>query len=166
MTSNDDVLNSWKEVANYLGRGVRTVQRWEQELNLPVRRPRGRSRSAVIAFKTELDAWLHQPQAGLPAADLNALLPAAKSISLNGSNSRRTELHERTAALVKKMELLLSNSTGLCERSRILSQRLNHTVELAVSNMERSTRKNGGGEKRRFQPAYSEREPSHSSRIQ
>jgi hypothetical protein len=52
------VLNSWKEIATYLGRGVRTVQRWEAELQLPVHRPRGKNRSAVIAFREELDQWL------------------------------------------------------------------------------------------------------------
>lgn len=52
------VLNSWKEIAQYLGRGVRTVQRWEAELGLPVRRPRGKSRSAVIAVTAELDRWM------------------------------------------------------------------------------------------------------------
>jgi phage terminase Nu1 subunit (DNA packaging protein) len=53
-----EVLNSWKEIAAYLDRGVRTVQRWECELGLPVRRPRQARRSAVIAFKSELDQWL------------------------------------------------------------------------------------------------------------
>jgi hypothetical protein len=52
-----ELLNSWKEISAYLDRGVRTVQRWERELHLPVRRPRGRMRSAVIAFKSEVDAW-------------------------------------------------------------------------------------------------------------
>lgn len=52
------VLNSWKEIASYLGRGVRTVQRWEQELGLPVHRPKGKDRSAVLAFREELDQWL------------------------------------------------------------------------------------------------------------
>ena len=52
------VLNSWKEIATYLGRGVRTVQRWEAELQLPIHRPRGKNRSAVIAFREELDQWL------------------------------------------------------------------------------------------------------------
>jgi CheY-like chemotaxis protein len=52
------VLNSWKEISQYLGRGVRTVQRWEAELGLPVRRPRGKSRSAVIAMTAELDRWM------------------------------------------------------------------------------------------------------------
>ncbi len=53
-----DVLNSWKEIAAYLGRGVRTAQRWEKELLLPIHRPKGRDRSAVLAFPTELDRWL------------------------------------------------------------------------------------------------------------
>ena len=52
-----NILNGWKEVASYLGRGVRTVQRWE-ELGLPVRRPKGADRSAVIAIPEEIDAWL------------------------------------------------------------------------------------------------------------
>jgi len=54
----NEVLNSWKEIAAYLNRGVRTVQRWEIELALPVRRPRGKSRSAVLALRSELDEWI------------------------------------------------------------------------------------------------------------
>ncbi len=52
------VLNSWKEIAQYLGRGVRTVERWEKELGLPVRRPRNHPRSPVVAIPSELDEWL------------------------------------------------------------------------------------------------------------
>ena len=52
------VLNSWKEIASYVGRGVRTVQRWEQDLAFPVRRPRGSNRSPVIALKADIDAWM------------------------------------------------------------------------------------------------------------
>jgi hypothetical protein len=58
MPAAEDVLNSWKEIANYLDRGVRTVQRWEAELGLPVRRPSGKSRSAVMALRSDLDEWL------------------------------------------------------------------------------------------------------------
>lgn len=58
MTGNENILNSWKEIATYLGRGVRTVQRWEAELHLPVRRPRNKEKSAVIALRADLDRWL------------------------------------------------------------------------------------------------------------
>jgi CheY-like chemotaxis protein len=55
---NSSVLNSWKEIARYLGRGVRTVQRWELDCSLPVHRPKGRARSATLALTSEIDEWL------------------------------------------------------------------------------------------------------------
>lgn len=51
-------LNSWKEIAEHLERGVRTVQRWEHELNLPVRRLGKGKRSPVYALVGELDLWM------------------------------------------------------------------------------------------------------------
>lgn len=62
-----EVLSSWKEIAAYLRRGRRTVQRWERELGLPVRRPRGRERGTVFAWPREIDTWLQEnpaPPAG------------------------------------------------------------------------------------------------------
>jgi len=53
-----DRLGSWKEIAQYLGRTVRTVQRWEKTSDLPVRRVHHQSGSSVFAFKHELDQWL------------------------------------------------------------------------------------------------------------
>src|SRR5215467_7434723 len=53
-------LNSWKEISVYLDRGVRTVQRWERELGLPVHRVGNGPRSPVHAFPSELKAWLLQ----------------------------------------------------------------------------------------------------------
>lgn len=60
LPTHDDqrILHCWKEIAGYLSAGVRTVQRWEAECDLPVRRPRGNRRSPVLAFCSELDAWL------------------------------------------------------------------------------------------------------------
>lgn len=51
------ILNSWKEIASYLGCSVRTAQRLEHD-GMPVRRPAGHSRSAVLAFTDEIDLWL------------------------------------------------------------------------------------------------------------
>jgi hypothetical protein len=50
-------LDSWKVIAQYLGRGTRTVQRWHVEYGLPVRHIGGISTS-VFAFSDELDDWL------------------------------------------------------------------------------------------------------------
>jgi Tol biopolymer transport system component len=53
----DDRLDSWKEIATYLGRGVRTVQRWEREEGLPVHRLAHEKRGNVYARREELAAW-------------------------------------------------------------------------------------------------------------
>ena len=55
---NTSLLTSWKEIAAHLGKGVRTVQRWERELGLPVRRPD--RQHSIVAFPSELDEWFHQ----------------------------------------------------------------------------------------------------------
>jgi hypothetical protein len=52
------MLNSWKEIASYLDRGVRTVQRWERQLQLPVHRIGRGKRSPVCALVPELKFWL------------------------------------------------------------------------------------------------------------
>ncbi len=54
----DQRLDSWKEIASYLGREVRTVQRWEKADGLPVRRLLHAKRGSVYAFAAELDAWV------------------------------------------------------------------------------------------------------------
>jgi Tol biopolymer transport system component len=50
-------LDSWKEIASYLGRGIRTVQRWEREEGLPVHRLDHVKRGSVYASRRELTAW-------------------------------------------------------------------------------------------------------------
>jgi TolB-like protein len=50
-------LESWKAIANYLQREVRTAQRWEQEEGLPVHRHEHKKQATVYAFQHEIDAW-------------------------------------------------------------------------------------------------------------
>lgn len=54
-------FNGWKEIASYLGKGVRTCQRYEREMGLPIRRPAGESSPAVMAVQAELDKWVSAP---------------------------------------------------------------------------------------------------------
>lgn len=51
-------LDSWKEIAAYLKRGVRTVRRWERQEGLPVRRHIHGKQATVYAFSQEIDEWL------------------------------------------------------------------------------------------------------------
>jgi hypothetical protein len=56
-SSNREKLHGWKEIALELGRSVRTAQRWEKTLGLPVRR--GKDAGAeIFVFKDELQLWL------------------------------------------------------------------------------------------------------------
>jgi Tol biopolymer transport system component len=54
------ILQSWKEIASYLGRAERTCRRWEKEFGLPVHRMDGSPRASVFAYKGELDRWLER----------------------------------------------------------------------------------------------------------
>ena len=56
--SPEDRLDSWKEIAAYLGRDVTTVQRWEKRERMPVHRHLHDKRGSVYALAPELDAWL------------------------------------------------------------------------------------------------------------
>ena len=63
-------LDSWKEIAAYLGRGERTAKRWESERSLPVHRVPGEGRGSVYALTAELDEWLTSRRAqGLDEAE-------------------------------------------------------------------------------------------------
>jgi hypothetical protein len=50
-------LNGWKEIAAYLGKGSRTVQRWEKLYGLPVHRVGREGGEIVFAFRDEIDRW-------------------------------------------------------------------------------------------------------------
>lgn len=68
-------LDSWKEIAAHLNRTVRTVQRWERDERLPVRRLDHQKQATVYAYVDELDAWWQQ-RSGAVAADERGTQPA------------------------------------------------------------------------------------------
>ena len=58
---NEEILDSWKAISEYLDRDSRTCARWEKELDLPVYRiDKDSSRSKVFAYKSEIDEWLKE----------------------------------------------------------------------------------------------------------
>jgi TolB-like protein len=62
LRQNRSRLDSWKAIAQYLGRDVRSVQRWERERGLPVHRVPGQKSGGVFAYEDELEQWLHSGQ--------------------------------------------------------------------------------------------------------
>jgi hypothetical protein len=65
----ENILTSWKEIAAYLDRDVRTCVRWEKRYGLPVHRLERDSKAKVFAYKEQIDEWLaaRSAQAGNPA---------------------------------------------------------------------------------------------------
>jgi hypothetical protein len=59
-TPESKVLTGWKDIGDYLGKSVRTVQRYERHLRLPVHRPSGRSGGSVTCSSFELEKWVSE----------------------------------------------------------------------------------------------------------
>jgi phage terminase Nu1 subunit (DNA packaging protein) len=85
------MLRGWKEIANYMGYSVRTVQRWES-LGIPVYRLRQDSpRSPVIADSARLDIWLQKQKPFSP--DTVAEFIRRLSVAREESRESRLSLH-------------------------------------------------------------------------
>jgi phage terminase Nu1 subunit (DNA packaging protein) len=65
----DDRLDSWKEIATYLKKEVPTIQRWEKNAGLPVRRLTHGKLGTVFAYKSELHAWWRESQSKIEIED-------------------------------------------------------------------------------------------------
>ncbi len=65
--SADDRLDSWKEIASYLKREPRTVQRWEKKEGLPIHRHLHDKQGTVYAYKSQIDVWWAQRRVHLEA---------------------------------------------------------------------------------------------------
>jgi tetratricopeptide (TPR) repeat protein len=99
-------LDSWKAIATYLQRDVRTVQRWHQRGGLPVHRHADPQQRGVFAFEDELAAWaneLRRDSTGEPESEIE--LPAAGG----GEARRRLSLPVAVAAGF----LVLTGSRGV-----------------------------------------------------
>lgn len=64
------ILSSWKEIACFFGKGVRTVQRWERTLGLPVYRPEDAAQHIIFARADDLQKWLEGPKSKRREDDL------------------------------------------------------------------------------------------------
>jgi hypothetical protein len=80
MGAESNRLDSWKAIAEYLGRDVSTARRWEKTAGLPVRRLPGSNGRSVFAYRGEIDAWRNSaPAAELESPPVTALDPAIAS---------------------------------------------------------------------------------------
>jgi len=123
------ILSGWKEIAHFLGKGVRTVQRYENELALPVRRPAGKDRGSVIATKEELAAWVNasslrdrsdlRPSPGRTSASLQLFKKA-----LAENRNIREQMRSLTTEMRRSRELLRNTVKAIQSETFPSSQKL------------------------------------------
>jgi Tol biopolymer transport system component len=76
----DNFLDSWKEIAAYLEREVRTVQRWEKKEGLPVHRQIHEKLGTIYAYKSEIDGWWRERRAKLASTSEKVEIAGAPRI--------------------------------------------------------------------------------------
>jgi len=132
---NDDIgdrpaserLDSWKEIAAYLGRDVRTVQRWEQTEGLPVKRHLHQSQYTVYAFRPEIDIWIrdrrlpNEPAVQAPSAAQSrrglAVLPFG---NLSGDTEQEYFNDGLTEEMVVQLGRLRPDKLGVIGRTTMM----------------------------------------------
>ena len=100
------VVSGWKEIAAYLGKGVRTVQRYERILGLPIRRPGGKMRGAVLA--TNLQETLQLSLSPRRTIDTKKSLGELRK-QLEELHRLRVETTELGRTVAHSLELLRTN---------------------------------------------------------
>lgn len=104
------ILHSWKEIADYTRKGVRTLQRYEKEFGFPIRRPSGSQRSAVMAFPQEIDDWFARAQSGVTHFDREPDTQSAMVVGpvVTDKIKLTIELSRETRARTKETRTLLA----------------------------------------------------------
>jgi hypothetical protein len=140
------ILTSWKEIACYLGKGVRTVQRWEREMGLPVRRPKSKEKQIVLAFPDELEEWIRRQ----PPTSTNRQPTDRDSDSSQASGPERSEAPRSTLIMQcsraelqdfhrAEIERLRSLLAHIAQEIRILSEGTESLVRSVHDLRERDT---------------------------
>jgi hypothetical protein len=101
------LLSRWKDIANYMGGGVRTVQRWEQHAGLPVRRPTSHGqKSQFLLDRRAADAWMASrrlPTTGESRKGVR-VSGSPRSPGLENDIHASRQLHEAHHALTKQVD--------------------------------------------------------------
>jgi TolB-like protein/Flp pilus assembly protein TadD len=105
-------LESWKEIAAYLGRDVTTVRRWEKREALPVHRLHHSKLGSVYAYTTELDAWRNERAPGTARG-----IPDSDSVPTTTWLAR----HSRKAVVLVGLIILLAAGLVWFLRARTAS---------------------------------------------
>ena len=97
----DRVLSSWTEIADFVGRSIRTVQRWDDFYHFPVHR----NQTGLYAVPHEIDEWMASPLSFRSDLDLSANRRWNRDVRLDAQEAvtrsrelRKQAQRERAAA--------------------------------------------------------------------
>jgi hypothetical protein len=115
-------LQGWKEIAGELDRSVRTVQRWEQKLGLPVHKLGDGAGSPVFAFKDELRSWLRVKADGGKKTEIDATVELLNQDEPSFGRGRKNSGSQATPSepeIIKSLNAFFAlkganNSAPLC----------------------------------------------------
>jgi TolB-like protein len=115
------VLASWKEIATYLNRGLRTVQRWEKLENLPVHRHIHEKSGSIYGYKMELDAWLavRCESSRTQQRNKSLVLAVLPFDNLGDSSNCQTISEGLTEEIITQIALLQCEGLAIVSRSSI-----------------------------------------------
>lgn len=137
------ILTSWKEIAHYLGRGLRTVQRWEAS-GLPIHRRNGAR--VVLAYTEELDTWVRAQRRGntqeieTALEEINYLVAERELLSgeIAELKAEKNSLARRSLHIVPHTELHLgARAEQVCSLSEAAQRK---TLELIKWSLEMGLR--------------------------
>ena len=104
-----DHLDSWKEIASYLRREIRTVQLWEKKEGLPIHRHFHKQLGSVYALRSEIERWklqvsrktdVHELNAGaIPSKAENRITICVPPLTNNTVNSDSRQLCDTIVAM-------------------------------------------------------------------
>src|ERR1700733_8562859 len=104
------LLNGWNEmISRHIGQGVRTVQRWEPWLGMPIYGTTLKNKSVVVAFSDELDRLISRAS---PATEEDAVLN-----------------NEIVLQILKDMSSLVGDISGLAPQMQPWPELLQQPIE-------------------------------------
>ena len=126
-----DRLDSWKEIAAYLRKDVRTVQRWEKNEGLPVYRHQHDKLGSVYASRVELDTWFNKrlqlPEPKIAKSKIRlAVLPFA---NLSHDPAQDYLSDGLTEEMIAELTRLQSPELAVIARSSVMQYRSGHSIE-------------------------------------
>lgn len=159
-----ETLDSWKNIASYLDRAVRTVMRWEYDRGLPVHRLPGGGKPGVYALRSELDTWRTSAQPSLSNAPRDAPVPATPEprpsrarlvvlpfVNLSGDPAQECSSDAMTDEVITALASLAPERLAVIARTTAMHYKGNHkdvariARELRVDYVvEGACRRNGG----------------------